>query len=124
MERTRVMRSRYLSAAFLGLISFAAFVGCAPKTSQVASAEASVVPVSLPLPREVTDSVDFTGRTDAVNAVNIVPRVTGYIKQMPFKEGAEVKEGDLLFEIDPRPYKAQLDQATAQISVYAAQLKL
>ena len=43
---------------------------------------------------------------------------------MPFKEGAEVKEGDLLFEIDPRPYQAQLDQAEGQVNLYQAQLKL
>ena len=43
---------------------------------------------------------------------------------MPFKEGAEVKTGDLLFEIDPRPYQAQLDQAQGQVNLYQAQLKL
>ena len=40
--------------------------------------------------------------------MDIRARVTGYLVEMPFKEGAEVKTGDLLFEIDPRPYKAQL----------------
>ena len=118
------MRPRTLSAGCLCLAALAALEGCAPRTPQVASAEALAVPVSLPLLREVTDSVDFTGRTDAVNAVNIVPRVTGYIVRMPFKEGSEVKKGELLFEIDPRPYKAQLDQAVSQISLYSAQLKL
>ena len=43
---------------------------------------------------------------------------------MPFKEGAEVKEGDLLFEIDPRPYQAQYDQAEGQVNLYKAQLEL
>ena len=82
------------------------------------------MPVSKPVQREVTDYVDFTGRTDAVQAVNIVARVTGYLVKMPFKEGAEVKKGDLLFEIDPRPYQAQLDQAEGQVATYKAQLKL
>src|SRR5262249_19651848 len=54
------------------------------------------VPVSRPVQREVTDYVDFTGRTDAVQAVNIVPRVTGYLVQMPFKEGSEVRGDDRL----------------------------
>jgi multidrug efflux system membrane fusion protein len=115
------MRPRLLSAAFLLL---AAVVGCAQRKPQVADATEPVVPVSLPVSREVTESVDFTGRTDAVHAVNVVPRVTGYVVKMPFKEGAEVKKGDLLFEIDPRPYKAQLDQANGQVGVYTAQLKL
>ena len=52
------------------------------------------------------------------------PRSTGYLMQMPFEEGAEVKKGDLLFEVDPRPYKAQLDQAQGQVDLYKAQLKL
>ena len=72
----------------------------------------------------VTDFVDFTGRTEAIHSVDIRPRATGYLVEMPFKEGTEVKTGDLLFVIDPRPYKAQLDQAQGQVNLYQAQLKL
>ena len=115
------MRPRLFSAAFLLL---AALAGCAARKPQVAPAENPVVPVSLPVSREVTESVDFTGRTDAVNAVNIVPRVTGLLVRIPFKAGAEVEKGELLFEVDPRPYKAQLDQAVGQVNLYTAQLKL
>ena len=68
--------------------------------------------------------MDFTGRTEAVQSVDIRPRVTGYLVKMPFKEGSEVKAGDLLFVIDPRPYQAQLDQAQGQVNLYQAQLKL
>src|SRR5438105_2643962 len=101
-----------------------AMVGCSHGPPQVAPAEAPAVPVSQPVQREVTDYVDFTGRTDAVNTVNIVPRVTGYLVKMPFKEGALVKKDDLLFEVDPRPYQAQLDQAEGQVKLVQAQLKL
>jgi multidrug efflux system membrane fusion protein len=80
--------------------------------------------VSHPVDRTVTDYVDFTGRTDAVQSVNVIARVTGYLVKIPFKEGAEVKKGDLLFEIDPRPYQAQLDQAKSQVVLYQAQLEL
>ena len=83
-----------------------------------------MVPVGQPIQREVTDYVDFTGRTEAVYPVDIRPRVTGYLVEMPFEEGAEVKAGDLLFVIDPRPYKAQLDQAQGQVDLYQASLKL
>jgi len=83
-----------------------------------------VVPVSHPAQREVTDFEDFTGQTAAVQPVNIIARVTGYLTQMPFKEGSEVKAGDLLFEIDPRPYQAQFDQAKSQVTLYEAQQKL
>jgi membrane fusion protein, multidrug efflux system len=102
----------------------AAIGGCEGSSSQVAPAEAPTLPVSHPLQRQVTDYVDFTGRADAVNSVDIRPRVTGYLVRMPFKEGDEIKKGDLLFEIDPRPYEAQLDQAMSQIKLYQAQLQL
>ena len=82
------------------------------------------MPVSQPVQREVTDYVDFTGQTKAVQSVDIIPLVTGYLVEMPFREGAEVKKGDLLFVVDRRPYKAQLDQAQGQVNLYQAQLKL
>ena len=77
--------------------------GCQANATKVAPAELPVVPVSQPIQREVTDYVDFTGRTEAVYSVDIRPRVTGYLGEMPFEEGAEVKAGDLLFVVDPRP---------------------
>src|SRR6185312_11093224 len=73
--------------------------------------------------REVTDYIDFTGRTEAQDSVNVVPRVTGYLMSAPFREGAEVKQGDLLFEIDPRPYQAQYDQAEGQVLLAEARVK-
>ena len=89
-----------------GLLLTATMAGCRPKTREGGAAELPVLPVSHPVERVVTDYVDFTGRTDAVQSVNIIARVTGYLVQMPFKEGSEVKAGDMLFEIDPRPYQA------------------
>ena len=97
---------------------------CAKRSNKVAPPQAPVVPCSLPISREVTDYVDFTGRTDAVESVDIRPRVTGYLVQMPFREGDEVKSGDLLFVVDPRPYQAQLDQAEGLVKLYQAQLDL
>src|SRR5215471_10724123 len=98
--------------------------GCQRPASQVAPAEPPVLPVSKPIQRAVTDYVDFTGRTDAVEAVDIRPRVTGFLLRAPFKEGSEVKKDDLLFEIDPRPYQAQLNQAKGQVALNEASLKL
>jgi multidrug efflux system membrane fusion protein len=100
------------------------FTGCESKAPQIAPPTVPGIPVSQPVQRSVTDYVDFTGRTEAKEAVDIRPRVTGYLVQMPFREGAEVKKGDLLFEIDPRPYQAQYDQAVGQVNLYQAQLKL
>ncbi len=112
----------FLSGLASGLL--AALAGCQANATKVAPAEAPVVPVGQPLQREVTDYVDFTGRTEAVYSVDIRPRVTGYLVDMPFEEGSEVKAGDLLFVVDPRPYKAQLDQAQGQVDLYKASLKL
>src|SRR5947199_3848798 len=108
-----------VGAAVLMLVS-----GCNQQQRPTVASEPTVIPISKPVSREVTDFVEFTGRVNAVNSVNVIPRVTGYLVQMPFEEGAEVKTGDLLFEIDPRPYKAQLDQALGQVEVYKAQLQL
>jgi multidrug efflux system membrane fusion protein len=101
-----------------------AIAGCRAKTREAGPAEVPVTPVSHPIQRVITDYVDFTGRTDAVQSVDIIARVTGYLVQMPFQEGSEVKAGDLLFEIDPRPYQAQLDQAKSQVKLNEAQLEL
>ncbi len=98
--------------------------GCTHRAPQVSQPEALPVPVSKPVVREVTDYVDFTGRTQAVKSVNVVARATGYLTAEPFAEGSEVKTGELLFEIDPRPYQAQYDQAAGQVNLYKAQLKL
>jgi membrane fusion protein, multidrug efflux system len=113
-------------SALLGfcLILTGTMIGCSESPPEVAPPQPPVVPVSQPVQRQVTDFVDFTGRTDAVNAVTIVPRVTGYLVKMPFKEGSLVKQGELLFEVDPRPYKAQLDQAEGQVKLYQAQSDL
>ncbi|MGH7222356.1 MAG: efflux RND transporter periplasmic adaptor subunit, partial [Gemmataceae bacterium] len=82
------------------------------------------VVVTTPIADEVTDYQDFTGRMDALKTVSIRPRVSGYITQAPFVEGDVVKEGDLLFQIDPRPYEAELNQAEANVKVAEAEVAL
>jgi multidrug efflux system membrane fusion protein len=98
--------------------------GCARRPPQAAAPEPLAIPVSRPVVRQVTEHVDFTGRTEAIHSVDIRPRTTGYLVKMAFDEGAEVDAGQLLFVIDPRPYQAQLDQAQGQVNLYQAQLKL
>ena len=115
---------RACAVTLLAAIGLVTSAGCQRPPSAVAPAEPPGLPVSKPVERQVTDYVDFTGRTDAVNAVTILPRVTGFLVKMPFKEGSEVKKGELLFEIDPRPYKAQLDQALGQVALYKASYQL
>jgi len=81
------------------------------------------VQVSLPITREVTDFEVFAGRTEAVKTVDVRARVTGYLEKVHFKEGSDVKEGDLLFDIDPRTYKADLDRAEAAVLKAEAHLR-
>jgi RND family efflux transporter MFP subunit len=83
-----------------------------------------VVQVSLPVERDVVDYEYATGRTDAVEYVEIRARVSGYLEKIDFKDGAEVKANQLLFVIDPRPYQATLDQAKAQVAQADAKHKL
>jgi multidrug efflux pump subunit AcrA (membrane-fusion protein) len=77
----------------------------------------------VPVIKEVRDYEDFPGRIEAKNAVEVRARVTGYLKKYHFVEGADVKEGDLLFEIDPRPYKAELARAQGAVTQCEGRLK-
>jgi multidrug efflux system membrane fusion protein len=67
---------------------------------------------------------EYSGRAEAVNYAEIKPRVTGEIKQIKFKEGQKVKKGETLFVIDPRPYKAAVNVAKADLQATKTQLKL
>ncbi len=84
--------------------------------AQVTSAEVIVRPV------QVSD--EFTGRLEAVNTVQIRPRVNGYIQAVGFKEGELVHQGQLLFQIDPRPYQAEVDRLAANLAQARAELTL
>src|SRR5581483_5298580 len=71
--------------------------------------------VSLPISKEVTDYEDFTGRTEAVAAVEVRARATGYLEKVNFQDGATVTKGDVLFEIDRRPYEAEVNKAASSL---------
>src|SRR5262249_13374367 len=80
------------------------------------------VTVSYPVEQEVPDYADYPGRTAAVDSVEVRAHVWGYLDKVNFKEGALVKKGDELFELDARPYKALLEQAKAKVAQDEAQL--
>ncbi len=85
------------------------------------------VTVSKPVAREITDYFEFPGQTEAVGEVEIRARVTGYLDKVNFVDGQNVKKGDLLYEIDPRPYQAALDRAEgerARLLAMAAKAKV
>jgi len=111
---------RVIAALVLGLP--AGVAGCSRAPSGAPAAPA-VVTVSRPLERDVTDYADFTARTAAVDSVEVRAHVWGYLDKVNFKEGALVKKGEVLFELDPRPYQALLNQAKAKVAQDEAQLK-
>src|SRR5438477_153174 len=121
--RTHRARSAIFFLILLGGITWAGG-GCQRKQQQAPEPKPPAIPVSHPVQRDVTDFADYTGHTDAVQSVNVRARASGFLLRMPFEEGAEVREGDLLFEIDPRPYQALVDQAESQVVLNKASLDL
>jgi RND family efflux transporter MFP subunit len=100
-----------------GLLAIALFAGCnrAPVQAGPPPQQTPEVLVSTPVIREVTDYEDFPGRTEPVSSIEVRARVTGYLEKVLFKEGSDIKAGDPLFEIDPRPYEAAMNQAEASV---------
>src|SRR6266550_835527 len=81
------------------------------------------VTVTRPLQREVIEWDEYTGRMEHVRWQEVRARVSGLIESAPFKEGANVKKGDVLFVIDVRPFKADLDAKLADLAKAKAQLE-
>jgi multidrug efflux system membrane fusion protein len=99
---------------------------CGESNSQAAPAAPPPPPVSVAaaLERKVVDSEEFPGRIEAVEQVDVRSRVTGYIESVNFRHGAEVRKGDVLFVIDPRPFQAEVARAEATLSNTLAQFDL
>jgi RND family efflux transporter MFP subunit len=89
--------------------------GATPQQQQKAAAALPSVTVSTPLRREIVEWDEYTGRFDSIETVEIRARVSGYLNEVHFKDGQTVKQGDLLFVIDPRPFERTLDQAQAEL---------
>lgn len=104
-------------ATRLGLLpvalAFVLLAGCKPN-APVATAPPPVVSVVQPVARDVVEWDEYIGRLESPETVEIRARVSGYLDKVHFKEGKEVKKGDRLFTIDPRPYQAEYDRANAE----------
>lgn len=99
------------------------FQNAAQATQKVAAAEPAVaVTVAVVEPRQTSLWDEFSGRLEAVNRVELRPRVAGAIQSTNFTEGELVKAGDLLFKIDPAPYAAEVDKAQAQLEAARARV--
>jgi RND family efflux transporter MFP subunit len=120
------MRSRTL----LGVLGWSAAgllaIAAAPAHHALAQAAQAppAVTVSTPLQKEIVEWDEFTGQFAAVDYVEVRARVSGYLTEIHFTDGEMVKQGDLLFVIDPRPYEATLAAAQAQLGQANAQLDL
>jgi RND family efflux transporter MFP subunit len=106
------MRIRLLALAAVWIV----LAGCAPVPTEAPRSAPVSVMVSYPIERDVTDFADFTGRTAAVDSVEVRARVSGYLDKVCFKEGALVHKDDQLFEIDPRLYRADLARAKGAVA--------
>jgi multidrug efflux system membrane fusion protein len=82
------------------------------------------VQISAPLAQRVTNWDEFTGRFEASEQVDVRARVSGFLDSLHFKDGDLVKKGDLLFTIDPRPYRLAVDAARAEVARAKAQVEL
>lgn len=105
--------ARALAALPAALLLLAA---CDDKAPNQAAAPPPPVTVAKPVVKNIVEGDEFTGRFDAVASVDVRARVGGYLEAVRFKDGSIVKEGDLLFVIDRRPYQAALAQAEAQVA--------
>jgi membrane fusion protein, multidrug efflux system len=112
-------------ALFVAMVLVAhALAGCDGKPAAGSNAPPPPVTVARPLQKTITEWDEYTGRFSAVASVEVRPRVSGFIDSVHFKDGQIVKQGDLLFVIDPRPYKLAVEQSTADVERAKAKLDL
>jgi len=129
MQREITKQWRIEGMSFLKLLVLTMVValmgsstGCSssaqPKAGAPQPPEVSVAEV---ICRQIGDTDEFTGRLEAVHAVEVRPRVSGYLQKVQFKEGEIVREGNLLFQIDARPFQAEADRLKGELSQAKAQ---
>ena len=112
-------------SVLLGLaLIFAGLAACNKKPEANFERPPAPVTVARAVARDVPVYIDAVGKTVAREVVSVQPQVSGRITQIHFTDGANVKIGDLLFTIDPRPYQAQLNQAEANVAQAEAALSL
>ncbi len=120
MNWTRIIGTM---AALVGLLAMS---GCSKKSTQAAGLPqfAPLVTVTRATTHDVPVYLEEIGRSGAFDSVTVTPQISGRIMERSFEDGAELKKGQLLFTIDPRPYQAQLDSTQAQLAQSKAALDL
>jgi membrane fusion protein, multidrug efflux system len=110
-----------ITAASLALGALA-LTSCGESQNRAAAPPPPAVTVANPVKRTVIDQDEYVGRFVAVDSVEIRARVSGYLEKIHFEDGQTVKQGDLLFTVDKRPFQASLDQAKANLAQAKANL--
>src|SRR5271157_184188 len=123
LKLTKSSRKLLKPAGCMAVALCALSTGC-KQSAQAPAPPPPPVTVATPIRKEVVEWDEYTGRTEAVESVDVRPRVSGYIDQISFKDGQLVKPGDVLFVIDPRPYQDVLDQDKANLQSADAQRQL
>ncbi|KAF1708224.1 efflux RND transporter periplasmic adaptor subunit [Pseudoxanthomonas sacheonensis] len=127
MNAISFLENRALRTTALGVVlalTVAVIAGCsgqAAETGMPPPPEVSAAPV---LVKQVSQWDDFSGRVEAVENVDLRPRVSGYIERVNYEEGQEVRKGDVLFTIDSRSYRAELARAQADLARARSQAEL
>ena len=115
---------RALAATGLAVVVALVVAGCDTQAQDQTQPPPPDVGVAAVLSEQVQDWNDATGRIAAVESVELRPRVSGYVQRVAYAEGDEVKQGDLLFVIDLRPYRAALQRAEAELARARADAQL
>jgi RND family efflux transporter MFP subunit len=116
------LRGNRLKSLLAGAI-FILAAGCSQQQNTYVEPPPPKVTIARPLQQNVVDHLEFTGTTQAVEKVEVRARVAGFLQSMHFTPGTQVKKGDLLFVIDPREYRAELNAAKAELESTKAQLR-
>lgn len=121
------MKKQWMLASAIAVVLLGSWVLLHGDNSQAQTPAAGGPPdvtVAQALSRNVSDSAEFTGRLQAVNTAQVQPRVGGFIESLNFREGALVHKGDVLFQLDARPYQAEVDRLSANQAQAKAELSL
>lgn len=118
--RPRIQPRRLLALGATGALALTVLAGCTGQAAEQGPPPPEVGVAEVPV-RAVQQWDEFSGRIEAVESVELRPRVSGYIEQVNYREGQEVKKGDVLFTIDARSYRAALAQAEAALARARAQ---
>jgi multidrug efflux system membrane fusion protein len=126
MKRQDIDPHYSLGGLLLAVLAAAVLTACGGSSAQepAGGMPPPSVSVAPAVEREVRTSEEFTGRVEATGSVEIRPRVSGYIQRVNFREGSEVRKGDVLFVIDQRPYRAEVARTEAELARARAQADL